>query len=99
MEKLMKNNNQKRTEYINRALHQFRGVLPLEFYFTNNDYPSIPYYYDPDDDSLHADAVSVPFHYKEEEINDVIIDNSLYDLQMRLMCYYQQKGITLYEYD
>lgn len=89
----------KRTEYINNALHAFRGILALEFYFTNEDYPYIPYYYDPEDDCLHADDVSIPFHYKKEEITDTIISNSLYELQKKLMDSYQQKGITLYEYD
>ena len=95
----MNDNNQTRAKFINHALYEFRGGMAREFYFTNKDYPYIPYYYDPNDDCLHADAVSVPFHYKEEEITNAIIDTSLEKLQFKLMDYFQQKGITLYEYD
>ncbi|MBR4388483.1 MAG: hypothetical protein IKT00_04810 [Prevotella sp.] len=95
----MNGSNQKRTDFINNALHEFRGILALEFYFTNKEYPYIPYYYDPNDDCLHADDVSVPFHYKEEEITNAVIDKSLYELQMKLMTLFQERGITLYEYD
>ena len=73
--------------------------MAREFYFTNEDYPHISYYYDSDDDCLHSDEVSVPFHYKEEEINNSIIESSLEQLQMKVMDYYRQKGIILYEYD
>ena len=95
----MNNTNQARTDFINNALYEFRGGMAREFYFSNEEYPFIPYYYDPYDDCLHADAVSVPFHFKEEEITDTLIEDSLEVLQMNLMDYFQLKGITLFEYD
>ena len=96
----MNENNQTRAMFVNNALYEFRGGMAREFYFINKDYPSIPYYYDPDDDCLHADAVSVPFHYDESEINDGVILKSLYFLEDKLIDYFQkEKGITLYEYD
>lgn len=92
--------NPKRTEFINKAIYDFRGGMAREFYFTNEDIPYIPYYYDPSDDCLHSDAVSVPFHYKEEDINNGVIYNALEELQIKLMNYYRvEKGINLYEYD
>jgi hypothetical protein len=96
----MNGSNQKRTVFINNALHEFRGILALEFYFTNEDYPYIPYYYDPNDDCLHADEVSVPFHYKEEEITNKVISDALDALEDKLRDYFEkEKGIILYEYD
>ena len=92
--------NKRRTEFINNALYEFRGGMAREFYFTNTDYPFIPYYYDPTDDCLHADEVSVPIHYKEEEITHSVILNSLYSLEDALRDYFKkEKGISLYEYD
>lgn len=88
-----------REDFINNALYEFRGGMAREFYFTNEDIPYIPYYYDPSDDCLHSDAVSVPFHYKEEEISYGVILNSLEKLNSAVIEFYQQKGITLYEYD
>ena len=96
----MNDSNQKRTEFINDAIYKFRGGMAREFYFTNEDYPSIPYYYDPIDDCLHADAVYVPFHYKEEEITYNVIGEALDALEDALRDYFKrEKGITLYEYD
>ena len=96
----MNGNNKSREEFINDAIYEFRGGMAREFYFTNEDYPFIPYYYDPIDDSLHADAVSVPFHYKEEEINNEVIYEALETLENVLRAYFKrEKGITLYQYD
>lgn len=90
----------KREEYINQALYNFRGGLAREFYFDNEEMPSIPYYYDAHDDCLHADAVFIPFHHKEEDITDALIFKSLCDLEKLLKEYFEtQFGITLYEYD
>lgn len=89
----------KRTNFINNAIYKFRGGMAREFYFTNVDYPSIPYYYDPNDDSLHVDNVSVPFHYKEWEITYSVIRNSLILLKEKLKEDYKKRGIMLYEYD
>ena len=95
----MDNGNKERTDFINKALYNFRGGMARRFYFTNKDYPFFPYYYDPDDDCLHSDSVSIPFFYKEGEITNAVIDKSLEELQIKLMDYYRQKGIILYEYD
>ena len=96
----MNDNNKSREEFINDAIYEFRGGMAREFYFTNEDYPFIPYYYDPRDDRLHADAVSVPFHYKEEEINNEVIFEALETLEDVLRDYFKkEKGITLYQYD
>ena len=60
----------------------------------------IPYYYDPIDDCLHADAVCVPFHYKEEDITYKIIGEALDALEDALRDYFKkEKGISLYDYD
>ena len=56
----MDNGNKERTDFINKALYNFRGGMARRFYFTNKDYPFFPYYYDPDDDCLHSDSVSIP---------------------------------------
>ena len=96
----MNEKNQSRADFINNALYEFRGGMARRFYYTNEEYPYIPYYYDPEDDRLHADAVSVPFNYKEEEITDDVIWNTLVLLENTLKDYFlRQKGITLYEYD
>lgn len=96
----MKENKVSRADFINDAIYKFRGGMARKFYFTNKDYPSIPYYYDPTDDCLHADEVSVPFHYKEEEINNGVIFEALETLEDVLRDYFKrEKGITLYEYD
>ena len=96
----MNGNNKSREEFINDAIYEFRGGMAREFYFTNEDYPSIPYYYDPVDDCLHADEVSVPFHYKEDEIDNEIIFEALETLEDVLRTYFKrEKGITLYQYD
>ena len=96
----MEDNKQTREMFINNALYEFRGGMAREFYYTNKDYPYIPYRYDPEDDCLHSDAVSVPFHFKEEEITKSVILHSLEALEEKLMDYFQkEKGITLYEYD
>lgn len=88
-----------RTEFINDAIYEFRGGMAREFYFTNVDHPSIPYYYDPKDSSLHAENVSVPFHYKEHEITNSVIRDSLTQLKSKLIEDYKMRGIILYEYD
>ena len=96
----MNGNNKSREEFINDAIYEFWGGMAREFYFTNEDYPSIPYYYDTVDDCLHADEVSVPFHYKEEEIDNEIIFEALETLEDVLRTYFKrEKGITLYQYD
>lgn len=87
-----------REKLVNHALYKFRGGMAREFYFTN--YPAIPYYYDPLDDCLYADAVRVPFHYKDEEITNQVIDDALEVLEDKLREYFEkEKGIILYEYD
>jgi len=91
--------NKRRTEFINNAIYEFRGGMAREFYFTNIDYPFIPYYYDPKDDSLHAESVSIPFHYKEHEITNRVIRDSLSKLKEKLKEDYRERGIILYEYD
>lgn len=89
-----------REKFIIHALYAYRDGMAREFYYTNEDYPFIRYYYDPNDDCLHADAVSVPFHYKEEEITDKIISKTLDALEDKLRDYFEkEKGVTLYEYD
>lgn len=95
----LKDMDKSRTEVINNAIYQFRGGMAREFYFTNKDYSSVPYYYDPYDDSLHAENVSVPFHYKEWEITYSVIRNSLILLKEKLKEDYKKRGIMLYEYD
>lgn len=96
----MSENNLSRAEFINKLLYDFRGGMARRFYYTNEKYPYIPYYYDPKDDCLHADAVSVPFNYKEEDITDDVIWDALALLEKSLKDFFlQQKGITLYEYD
>ena len=96
----MKEKNLSRADFINNALYEFRGGMARRFYYTNEEYPYIPYYYNPEDDCLHADAVSVPFGYKEEEITDEVIWDTLVLLEKSLKDYFfHQKGITLYEYD
>lgn len=71
-----------------------------EFYYDNEDVPSVPYYYDATDDCLHADGVYIPFHYREDEITNVLIYESLCRLEILLKDFFQKKyGITLYEYD
>ena len=96
----MENNKQTREEFINDAIYKFRGGMAREFYFTNEDYPFIPYFYDPIDDCLHADAVCVPLHYKEEEITYRVIGEALDALEDILRDYFKkEKGITLYDYD
>ncbi len=96
----MKEKNVSREVFINDAIYEFRGGMAREFYFTNEDYPSIPYYYDPMDDCLHADEVSVPFHFKEDDITYAVILKSLEALNDAVIDYFEKnKGITLYEYD
>jgi hypothetical protein len=96
----MEENKRTREEFINDVIYDFRGGMSRKFYFTNEDYPFIPYYYDPEDDCLHADAVCVPFHYKEEEITYGVIGETLDALEDALRDYFEkEKGITLYDYD
>lgn len=96
----MKETKSSRADFINNALYEFRGGMARKFYYTNKEYPSIPYYYDPEDDCLHSDAVCVPFHYKQEEITYKVIGEALDLLEDTLREYFKrEKGITLYEYD
>ena len=50
---------------------------------------------------FYYDSEEVPYvdYYKEEEISYGVILNSLEKLNRAVMEYYNQKGITLYEYD
>ena len=59
----------------------------------------ITYYYNADDDCLHADCVSIPFNYKKEDITNKIIYESLEMLDEKVREYYLSKGIELYDYD
>ena len=96
----MEENKKTREKFIIHALYVYRGGMAREFYYTNKDYPFIRYYYDPNDDCLHADAVSVPFHYKEEEITNKVISDALDALEDKLRDYFEkEKGVILYEYD
>lgn len=88
-----------RERFVNDALYKFRGGMAREFYYANEDYPYIPYYYDPIDDCLHADAVRVPFHYKNGEITYKVIGESLDELDDALREYFEkekEKGIILF---
>ena len=62
--------------------------------------PEVPYYFDPIDNTLRADPVSVSFPYKEEEITNAIIYEALSALEDVLREYYKnEKGIILYDFD
>lgn len=89
-----------REQFIKQALYIYRNGWARRFYFDNEDVPFVAYYYDPNDDSLHADGVSVPFHYEKENITNEIIGASLASLKKKLREYYKkEKGINLYDYD
>ena len=89
----------RRESFIKKALYEFRGGMARRFYYDSEEVPYVDYYYSPYDDMLHASGVSIPFHYKEEEISYEVILNSLETLNDAVIGYYKQKGITLYEYD
>ena len=89
----------KRKEYIDNALYEFRKGMAREFYYDNKEIPYVSYYYNADDDCLHADCVSIPFNYKEEDITNKIIYESLEMLDEKVREYYLSKGIELYDYD
>ena len=96
----MEQNSRTRENFINDAIYDFRGGMSRKFYYMNMEYPFIPYYYDPNDDCIHADAVCVPFHYKEEDITYRVIGETLDVLENALKEYFKkEKGITLYDYD
>lgn len=88
-----------RENFINNALYEFRGGMARRFYYDSAAVPYVDYFYSPYDDMLHASGASIPFHYKEEEISYGAILNSLEKLNSAVIEFYQQKGITLYEYD
>ena len=95
----MIDSKERRQEFVDDALYKFRNGMAREFYYNNDDISCIPYYYDADDDSLHADEVSVPFHYKEDKITNRVIYDTLELLDEKLREHYRSKGIELYDYD
>ena len=89
-----------RTEFINNALLDYRGSRWMPWLnFDSEAIPHVAYYYDENDDSLHAGAVSIPFHYKTEEIKAEIIDDCLEELHVKVWQYYNDKGIELRFYE
>ena len=73
--------------------------MAREFYYDNEEFPFIPYFYNEKTDCLQADCVSIPFQYKEEAITNKIIYDSLELLDEKIREYYLSKGIELYDYD
>ena len=79
----MDKENRKKT--IDKLLSNFRGTRrPPLLYFDSEVLPHVEYHYDENDDCLHADVVSEPFHYKIEEITNDIIFKSLDNLHVKL---------------
>lgn len=85
---------QERTALINSKLKKMHPYL----WYDSDIVPYVEYYYDETDDSLRAGEVSVPFHFKEEDITGEVILEALERLEDEVIAHYKSKGITLFEY-
>lgn len=85
-----------RKEYIQKIIDKYRGNFPQEFCFENNDYKTIEYHYDEKLDCLVSENVSVPFHFKLEDINGELLDRKLDELEGKVIDFYKNsKNIKL----
>ena len=84
---------------IENAFQEYRGWLPRVFCWDNHE--DISYWYDSESDAIQTSCgVSIPFKYKENEINVDLIHSVLLELEDMIINYFREaKNIELFTPD